>query len=566
VVTETGRLEFVVTSAGGGFVQAGGTSAITGNASDAAILVRVFGSGDVVVATLRTGTDPSEVGGIGDKPPGQVTIETGGAILATTPGGEDNLVTERVVLEAGTGIGAVHEPLRTDIEFLTAYTQTGVIRVLERDGLQLEGIAAPGEFVGSAPQVEIVSQTGPLVILNGTFLESSTGRVSNVPTVLQLVQDDPDDVLVSGDPTQEIRGTLGGVEGLGDNLELGINFRLSVRWDDGVISELDTPPTSIVTEVGDGWVTLVGVTPTLQAGDQIVWLIDQNNQGTVSIIRAAEPRGPIEVFVQRTYPLFHLQRLREPEVTATFQAFNDRNLVLSVLDAPPGTSLNSSVTISITTRVAEELILLTVAGKVIEPEVVTVEPKTVFVVDTIPTLPGQVVFYNESIGDEEFDEEAVARLYLLRILPGGEVGERAMLSLAELRDLSNLLERLKNSPIPNGSYRIEYQEPGLPAQVVLEFRKTGDVIGDPVRERGVGSNPAEEGNLNDADEPSPAVEDGAAVPGWGMETPGRGGREGIGRGGDEVRGDETVAWASWSRAARQVRKWAAVDAADSSGG
>lgn len=64
-----------------------------------------------------------------------------------------------------------------------------------------------------------------------------------------------------------------------------------------------------------------------------------------------------------------------------------------------------------------------------------------------------------------------------------------MLPVTELKNLSGLLERLKKAQIPSAMYRLYYQEPGLPPQQVLEFRKTGNTIGDPVREPGRGTNP-----------------------------------------------------------------------------
>jgi hypothetical protein len=67
-----------------------------------------------------------------------------------------------------------------------------------------------------------------------------------------------------------------------------------------------------------------------------------------------------------------------------------------------------------------------------------------------------------------------------------------MLPVSELKDLSALLERLRKAQMPSALYRLYYQEPGLPAQLVLEFRKTGNTIGDPVREPGRGTNPIQQ--------------------------------------------------------------------------
>src|SRR6185295_3397666 len=85
-----------------------------------------------------------------------------------------------------------------------------------------------------------------------------------------------------------------------------------------------------------------------------------------------------------------------------------------------------------------------------------------------------------------------AALYLVAVGPDGQEGSRVILPASDLKNLSGLLERLRKAQIPSGLYRLYYQEPGLPPQLVLEFRKTGNTIGDPVREPGRGTNPIED--------------------------------------------------------------------------
>jgi hypothetical protein len=121
-----------------------------------------------------------------------------------------------------------------------------------------------------------------------------------------------------------------------------------------------------------------------------------------------------------------------------------------------------------------------------------------------------------------------------------------MLPVSELRNLAALLERFKTAPVPSGLYRIYYQEPGLPPQQVLEFRKTGNTIGDPVREPGRGANPAAdqpavqpEGAAAPADAETPDANQGALLP-----TP---------RPAQPLAGDSEVT--SYRRAARQLRRW-----------
>ncbi|HEY2892885.1 MAG TPA: hypothetical protein VGJ16_01685, partial [Pirellulales bacterium] len=85
-----------------------------------------------------------------------------------------------------------------------------------------------------------------------------------------------------------------------------------------------------------------------------------------------------------------------------------------------------------------------------------------------------------------------AALFLVAVGPDGQEGTRIMLPVSDLKNLSGLLERLRKAQIPSALYRLYYQEPGLPPQLVIEFRKTGNTIGDPVREPGRGTNPIEQ--------------------------------------------------------------------------
>ena len=80
------------------------------------------------------------------------------------------------------------------------------------------------------------------------------------------------------------------------------------------------------------------------------------------------------------------------------------------------------------------------------------------------------------------------------------------------------MERLKNPQIRSGLYRLYYQEPGLPPQKVLEVRKSGTEIGDPIREPGRGTNPTDEqmpAGGEPANQPAPETQPGSGAMGAG---------------------------------------------------
>jgi len=465
-----------------GFTQTPGTTIRTDNATTAAVMIEVLGTGDARLSSVQTGI----ISGVND---GWVTITVGGAIINHRGDGVFNLNTSRAVLEAASGIGSPGTALQTEIRFLEAYTSENYLWINERDDLRLDGVYAIGNvsgptvLQGGPAQIVIRSTSGVVTILNGTIVQSNTGQISNSPPLLRLVQNDPSDSLVPGDPTQEVSGTLGGIETLGDNLEQGVNFRIIATWDDGVVSVLDFPTADEVTTD----VTGTPVLPKLRAGDTLQWLIDADQQSTASIIRGTDTEGPIHVFIQRTYPLAHLQTLRNPEVVSSFVTVNDDNILL--FDAS-GINMNRTEPITVITSVSEELLRLFVVVVIEEPPIGFDEMSQPIAVDLISVPTSQINVYDDGLIGQAEDEEEVAKLYLVRVLPDGKEGEPIALPLAELRDLSQLLDRLKVAPIPSGLYRLYYQEPGLPPQQVLEFRKSGNVIGDPVRESGRGSNPS----------------------------------------------------------------------------
>jgi len=169
------------------------------------------------------------------------------------------------------------------------------------------------------------------------------------------------------------------------------------------------------------------------------------------------------------------------------------------------------------------------------------------------TLPAQFNRLQDIGFGQVATQEEGATLFLVAVGPDGQEGSPVSLSVSDLKNLSGLLERLRTAQIPSGLYRLYYKEPGLPPQLVLEFRKTGATIGDPVREPGRGTNPL------DAQPPQP----GAAQPAppAGQQAP-QGGTMGRFQAPDPQPAGGQVeaalipaAQQSFTRAARLLRSW-----------
>ena len=438
----------------------------TTNDTAAALLLTVGGTGDARISRLQTGATA-----------GVITLNVGGAIIDNRANEDANLTAFLADLTAGAGIGSFPNDLDTNLAFVTAFTTTQDIVLDEANNLTLRNMTAVAGTIN-------VNSGGLLFIQNGQVLQSATGKASNAPPLLTLAENNPLDVLLPGDPTQEVRGEIGAGGLNAGNLEFGQNFTLVVRWDDGVVS------------------TLGG----LKAGDNVVWQIDANNNSTVTITPGAAP-GPITIFIQRTYPLVYLQLTNKTEVTANFTLFNDARIQLNDATA---VNLNQTVPFDISTAISKKDFGPPVQFVVLEQEIVFEEPSPPLLVESPPLVPGQQVIFRQDLLLEEKKKEEEAVLYLVRVGADGEEGQRVRLPLDDLRDLARLLERLKTVPMPSGLYRIYHQEPGLPPRKVLEFRKAGAMIGDPVREPGRGANPIEEPAKEKPAEPGAESNGGAA--------------------------------------------------------
>jgi hypothetical protein len=148
--------------------------------------------------------------------------------------------------------------------------------------------------------------------------------------------------------------------------------------------------------------------------------------------------------------------------------------------------------VKITTTVANKDVGRPPLVLLVQPRIITPELRVAARTENTQTLIVVLNRYPDlNLARAEAQTEG-AILFLVAVGPDGEEGTRIALPVTELKNLSGLLERLKKAQIPNALYRLYYQEPGLPPQQVFEFRKTGNTIGDPVREPGRGANPVEE--------------------------------------------------------------------------
>jgi hypothetical protein len=456
--------------------------------------ISVVGSGDAKISALTTGAT------------GTVAIDAGGAIFDNLASEGANITAQRAVLKAGAdmgtdGDGVLDENQIEDgdldiaVEFLTATSlvvdpQRGIF-IQEADNILLQGVFAPQGAVRIHAGGLISIQNGTLADLR--FVESDTGKVSNAPPTIEIEEADPDDVIVPGDPTQEVVGTIGN---LGPNQELGVNFTIVATWDDGL-----TTPLNLLAQ---------GETEGLRAGDSVNWFVAEDGTVTHTVTRAAVPEGPVTFFIQREYPLNYLGTVTETELVATFVIQNDPLIVLS--DSRTGStattqapfSLNQTDPVEIATTLSDDSFAQPIAIMLEEPPPPPEEPAPVLFIETSVSISSQSNRYEEAELVETGVQQDVPILFLVYVGPDGQEGPRVPVDIAYLRNIPALLERLKNPQIRSGLYRLYYQEPGLPPQKVLEVRKSGTVIGDPVREPGRGTNPT--------DDQSPMGQPGSAAP------------------------------------------------------
>jgi len=431
----------------------------TSNAANAVTLL-VGANGSALISDVRTGST------------GGVTINVGGAIVDNSAAETPNVTAGQATLTAGTGIGVGGgaADFDTQIAMLTAPANGGDIVIQEVDALTLQGITTSGGRVQ-------ISAGGLLTIQDTTAVTNATGQVSNIPPILRIDEANPNDVILPGDPTQEISGTFGGDQLLGDNLELVRNLTFTAFWADGVVSQVSG----------------------LNAGDTLTWIVGPQGQGTPVITPGLVQEGPIHVFVQRHYTFLFLQTVTTPDLVSHFTISNDSKIVLQDQRAIP-VNLNFTGPLAIATSISKTDFRPPPILLVPPPVPVAEVRRPSLIVEIATASSSRTITYEEieTVVDEADEEEA--QLYLVQVGIDGTEGPRIKIPLAELRNLAGLLDRLKQAPIPNGLYRIYHQEPGLTSRQLIEFRKAGKNIGDPVREPGRGSNPLE------APDKKPAIE------------------------------------------------------------
>src|SRR5262249_52084586 len=158
--------------------------------------------------------------------------------------------------------------------------------------------------------------------------------------------------------------------------------------------------------------------------------------------------------------------------------FNDPHIVLTDVNST-NRNLNVTTPIVILTTLSTKDLNRPPLPNPEQPRAVIPEVRAAIRNDVIQPLVVQFVRLQDlNLSRDRSDVEG-AVLFLVAVGPDGQEGTRIMLPVSDLKNLSGLLERLRKAQMPSALYRLYYQEPGLPPQLVMEFRKTGNTIGDP---------------------------------------------------------------------------------------
>ena len=331
----------------------------------------------------------------------------------------------------------------------------------------------------------VLNAGGVIKIADGAVLESATGKVTNAPPLLKIGELDPDDTIVPGDPTQDLKGRVGGIRSQGDNLEQGANFTVAVLWDDGIRSEL------------------AGVS----AGDNVVWYVRANGSSH-AVITPGSRTGPATIVIVRQYSVDYLTRVNTTEMTASIEVRNDSGIRLNDSSAVELNRTHSSVVSRVSSQetpekeAPEEASQMSISAAFEDRERAEAALPALLAAEVNTPPPVQRTVTEDISRSQDRLEEQLRQVYLVRIVKAGPDKEeteedKQLLPESVLRDLTELLENLRKKGLPNGLYRLYLKERGLPRRQVLEFYKWGDTIGDPVREEGRGSKPlSDEGASN----------------------------------------------------------------------
>ena len=151
--------------------------------ADTAAQTSTSSGGDAAIAFLQV-----------DQATGTIEISVGGSIIDNRTNEDANVTAHTLIVTAGENIGgSTAADLDTSIAVLSGASTSGDIRIDERDdiqlgdtfldaqnNIQLRNLIAPGGSIS-------IDAGGIIDILNGTYLQSSTGKVSNAPPPIPMI-------------------------------------------------------------------------------------------------------------------------------------------------------------------------------------------------------------------------------------------------------------------------------------------------------------------------------------------------------------------------------------------
>ncbi len=337
------------------------------------------------------------------------------------------------------------------------------------------------------PQIEIHAG-GLITIENGTTLVSSSGKVSKAPIEL-TIDDNPPGNVVSPDRSQDLLGYFGG-----PNTDVGENFELTIRWDE-ILEDVGPENRTIIINYGN--LKDQDNDPIkIKMGYTIIVDVASGGAFTATAIPNGIP-NVVELLLSREYSNTQLNRNGGPsQVIATITVGNDENIRLEdsrTVEGSPNPdddrdTLNETI-MSVATPVGGVVPLVGAIPTAFEPPAV-IPPLENVATPPLRATPPPVLSRHEEVpfrGGEVVQPER--RFFIVKIAPNGEEEDRTELLAEDLSNLSELLTRLKDEKLPNGRYRILLEEPGSPTRTLMDFIKSQDTIGRPVRESGRGSNP-----------------------------------------------------------------------------
>ena len=423
------------------------------------------------------------------------------------------------------GIGDIVCYASGNINFYTPASGTNVIKA---NTVTVESTAGEIETVlGNVPEQGIDAG----IVLESTkvtTVDPSIGDVSTAPPVLLVQNQGVNSPVTPANPVQTVTGTIGR-----SSQESGKNFCLEIVWYDGAV-----------------WVLGPSGPPPGTSGDQNSYLplgVDFQSGNTYHIISnpsspdtpelaSTTPSGDnlVHFVVQRTYVTADLQK--HFGALATDTAFTLPTIVLAgndgYYDNFQGDFISGSNTEPTPTSVVPGNILLYDSGHPYSANPLLSQPtlnfahgssmailassfggqqpqkssgvapaavaETTAVVAEINSVTALTTKFEESQAPVETAPEDARGFYLVRVESDGSEGEHVPLPDDALSNLGGLFQKFRKQGLPNGTYRVYMTEAGFQPRKLIEFYKSGNSFGDPVREPGRGSNP-----ISGADQSAP---------------------------------------------------------------